>query len=344
MKKVRQVLIVVVICLFAMEILLRLSGAFKTASEKTGRGYMSSYGEVHTTWYNTHKPNDTLIPPATDFQYQFSTNSIGIRDRDYDYNNTDSVYRILVTGNSYVEGVGAPYDSTWPRLIEKDLHSRNMKVEVIDAGIAGNDIMYDYVLYRDKLSKYHPNLVIATMNNSDYVYYTFRGGMDRFHEDGMVHYLAIPWYDFFYHYSHLFRALLAVSQLPIEGAYLSKNGYKTIASQATISFAGVLDKYSKLAAKNDAKFALVIFPKASEIDLNDFLSRNSRNNFEQLSRLLAKDNIPNFNIIGSMKNKLGRKEKVDFTYAHDGHYKPFGYSVMAQLTVDSLIRSGIIKP
>ena len=343
MKKVRQVLIVVVICLFAMEILLRLSGAFKTASEKMGMGYVSSYGEVHSSWYNTHKPDDTLVPPASDFHYQFCTNNIGIRDKNYDYEKSDSIYRILVTGNSYVEGVGAPYDSTWPRLIEKELLARNLKVEVIDAGISGSDVMFDYAFYRDKLHAYHPDLVIATMNNSDYIYYAFRGGMERFHKDGTVHYLPIPRSDFFFHYSHLVRAILAIYQ-PLEGAYLSKNNYKSVANRATADFAKVIKAYHEEAAKNGAKFIFVVYPKKNDIGLSSFFIKNSLNNYAALSKILDDDSIANFNIIPAMKSKLEGQKKQDFTYPHDGHFRPNGYSIMAQLTVDSLITSGIIKP
>jgi hypothetical protein len=112
MKKMSQILTVVVICLFATELLLRLSGVFKTASEKVNHTYLSSYGQVQSTWYSTYTPDTTIFLPATDFHYPFTTNKIGIRDKDYDQNKPDSVYRIVITGNSYVEGAGAPYDST----------------------------------------------------------------------------------------------------------------------------------------------------------------------------------------------------------------------------------------
>ena len=341
METAKRILITIVICLVAIELLLRLSGVFKTSSEKSGMGYVSSYGEVHPTWYNNHKPYDTLVPPATDFHYQFCTNKLGIRDKDYSEDKPDSVFRILITGNSYVEGVGAPYDSTWPRLIEKELLSRNMRVEVIDAGIASNDIMYDYVFYRDKLRSLHANLVIATMNNSDYIYYAFRGGMERFNKDGTVHYLPIPRYDFLYHYSHLFRAILAIYQ-PLEGAYLSKNTYSAVANRATTDFAQVIKTFSDTVTKDGSGFVLIVYPKSNDIGLSSFFARNSTNNFNNLASLLSKDNISNFNIITPMKNALGSQRKENFTYQHDWHFKPSGYLIMAKLTTDSLLALPLI--
>jgi hypothetical protein len=343
MKKARQILMVIVICLLAIELLLRLSGVFKTASEKVNNKYVSSYGGVQSTWYSTYKPDTTIFLPATDFHYPFTTNKIGIRDKDYDQNKPDSVYRIVITGNSYVEGAGAPYDSTWPRLIEKELLSRNINAEVIDAGVPGSDVMYDYVFYRDVLRSYHPNLVIATMNNSDYVYYAFRGGMERFHADGTVHYLPIPWYDFLYHYSHLVRAVLAVFRLPLEGAYLSRSNYKIVASQATINFASVIKNFSDTAIGNKAKFALIIYPKPNEITLHSFFTQNIADNFAALSGLLDKDKIASFDITPAMKTRFKDRPKPEYTYPHDGHFKPGGYLIMAKLTVDSLMASGIIK-
>jgi hypothetical protein len=223
------------------------------------------------------------------------------------------------------------------------LLSRNINAEVIDAGVPGSDIMFDYVFYRDILCSYHPNLVIATMNYSDYIYYAFRGGMERFHADGTVHYLPIPWYDFLYHYSHLARAILAVFRLPLEGAYLSRSNYKIVASRATINFAGVIKNFSDTATRSKAKFTLVIYPKPNEIVLNSFFTRNIADNFAALSGLLDKNKIANFDITPAVKTSLKDRPKPEYTYPHDGHYKPAGYLLMAKLTVDSLIASGIIK-
>jgi hypothetical protein len=343
MKATKKVTLVVVACLTTVEIILRISGVFRTAEERRGKPYASSYGEVRNSWYKNHKAYYTFTPPVTDFHYPFSTNQFGLREKDYGAYPSDSVYRILITGNSYIEGMGAPYDSTWPRLLEGELRSRNLNVEVIDAGLSGNDILYDYVYYRDSLNAdYHPDLVIGTMNSSDYVYYTFRGGMERFHKDGTVHYLPAPWYDFLFHYSHFFRGILALGRFPVEGAYVSKNNYRLLTKKATSEFGKEIKNYHQQALKNNAKFVCIFYPKIQDLR-HDFFIKNSLDNFSQLSKILDSAGVSHFSLFKSFSSVVAGRPEGDYSYHDNGHYKPEGYLMMARLTADSLIASGVIK-
>lgn len=336
-------MVVIMVCIVAIELLLRLSGVFRTSEEKRGKPYNSSYGEVRPTWYSNHKAYDTLTPPTTDFHYIYYTNKYGLREKDYSTYKSDSAYRILITGNSYIEGSGAPYDSTWPRLLEKELRNRNLNVEVIDAGLAGNDILFDYVYYRDKLNAYyHPDLVIATMNSSDYLYYAFRGGMERFHADGTVHYLPVPHYDFLFQYSHLFRGLLALSGFPVKEAYLSKRQFQLLCEQATLTFAKEIKNYKHEVDRNNSKFVCIFYPKMSDVRFG-FFFKNSLHNFDELTGLLEADSIAHFSLFTPFVSQVAAQPKNHYSYPNDGHYTPKGYQLLARLTADSLIASGAIK-
>ncbi len=342
MKTAKKIVIVVIVCLLAMEVMLRISGVFKTSSEKQGKGYISNYGEIKPTWYKNHKAYDSFVPPSADFKYPYLTNKFGLREKDHSTYRPDSVYRILITGNSYVEGSGAPYDSTWPRLLEDALRSRKINAEVIDAGLAGNDILFDYVYYRDKLNDYyHPDLVIGTMNSSDYVYYTFRGGMERFYPDSTTHYLPIPWYDNLFRYSHLFRAILAISQFPIEGTMVSRSNYEHTVEQATEVFGTEINNYRNEATKNNARFVCIFYPKIQDMRYDWFL-KISIQNFNRLSQILQKDSIEHFSLFNSFTAKFSGIPEKEYSYPNNGHYRPAGYLVMAGLTADSLIASGVI--
>src|SRR3989344_7732848 len=69
----------------------------------------------------------TLIPNCTgevkmeDYSYFFHTNSLGLRDSEISIEKPDGVFRVLVVGDSYVEGWGAEDKDVWTEIAEKNL-------------------------------------------------------------------------------------------------------------------------------------------------------------------------------------------------------------------------------
>lgn len=65
-------------------------------------------------------------------------NSLGYRGRDISIRKTGDVVRIICLGGSQVLDGAQAENKNWPALLEKILRDKNINVEVINAGVAGN--------------------------------------------------------------------------------------------------------------------------------------------------------------------------------------------------------------
>lgn len=316
-------------------------GKYMLYSEINGRPYYNGYNTVNDNWYRTYLPHQKVQYQNPDFNYPIYINALGIREHEVDTAKNDSVIRILVTGDSFAEGIGAPYDSTWPRLLEKYLNQAGLNTEVIDAGVAGSDIFFAYTHYRDILKNYKPNLIIASFNSSDYVEYLQRGGMERFHTNGTTHYKQAPWYEPLYHYSRLFRALChKFGGFWITGLFVSADDYVAESPIITQAFAQTYVQFNTEAEKNGAVLIAMLHPTPFEItDSGQPIFDSNLKNLKSLQGLLKQERIPCYNLTEPLNQHFEKKELDTYCHPHDHHFKPIGYAYMAQALSDSLLRS-----
>ncbi|MBN1900928.1 SGNH/GDSL hydrolase family protein [Candidatus Sumerlaeota bacterium] len=102
---------------------------------------------------------------------QFKTNSQGLRDVERDYPKPEGAYRILLIGDSYVQGHGVEYEEMFPTVFERNLKAPAgyERCEVIKAGVGGwgpvNEL--NYLIHEGY--KYDPDMVIvAFFTGNDY--------------------------------------------------------------------------------------------------------------------------------------------------------------------------------
>lgn len=331
------------VVLFA-EVILRIQGTYKVYQEQIGNDFDTDYGKVFPTWYFTWTPSVKSIPKNKDFTYEYSINSWGFREKELDVKRSDSVVRVVITGDSFTEGVGAPYDSTWPRLLEKELLLRGIRAEVIDAARSGSDVFYDYVFYRDKLAALKPDVVIAALNLTDYQDYIFRGGMERFCKDGKTRYSQAPWYQFIYRYSHLFRAvMMKANNYPFNGIFISQDDYISGWKNTTSVMADVFARYNTNAQSNNAKFVAMLHVTPCEIMNTGYFNETNTRNLYDLDSLLHSKRVPSLNISDELLTEFGSKKAEQYTYQHDQHFKPVGYAFMAKVVARKMVKEGMLK-
>lgn len=91
-------------------------------------------------------------------------NSGGLRDYEYNKNKPGNVYRIAVLGDSYTEALQVPMNKAFWSIIERELPQcekiNGRKVEVINFGISGYGTAQELLMYRKKVKKYDPDIVI----------------------------------------------------------------------------------------------------------------------------------------------------------------------------------------
>ena len=96
-----------------------------------------------------------------DYELTYTTNSLGLRDREFAPTPTPGVMRILAVGDSWTFGLGVNLPETWPKQLERALGERGVKAEVINAGVSGySTLTYAKVLKRF-YDLYHPQLTLV---------------------------------------------------------------------------------------------------------------------------------------------------------------------------------------
>jgi len=208
--KCKKTIKYLVIILFLLETLLRITGINKSYNERTGSFYMSGFisdmpMNEENPKLHIYPPNNLLIVERKEFEYPFKFNSDGLRDKRRTLDKDSNEYRIICLGNSFTEGIGTPQDSTWPALLEQYLQNENGKsISVFNAGVSSSDPFFEFILLRDKMLAYKPDLVLVTLGYTDLEFYRFRGGFERFTYDGFKYRKPPPW-EKIYAVSHICR-------------------------------------------------------------------------------------------------------------------------------------------
>jgi lysophospholipase L1-like esterase len=277
--------------------------------------------------------NSSFIEGREEFSYIMKYNSEGLRDVEHNIQRVEKEYRIICLGNSYTEGIGTPADSTWPKLLEEKLNkSSKRRIEVFNAGISGSDPFFEFMLLKEKMLKYRPNIVLVALGSSDFNFYRFRGGFERFTRDG-YHYRKGPKWERFYALSYVFRFFLNDIFHYKHKFLLSPTDYKFDSIKADRDIENCVFRFNELAKKE--KFKLIMM----------LIDDKGGERYSFLIKKLKKENtISVINLIEYNKNneKLSKEDLEKYYWPIDGHCKPTGYELMAKGVYWNLNKMGII--
>jgi len=106
-------------------------------------------------------PNKHLIHSRRCFQGEVSINSWGMRDRERTVEKPPSAFRIAMIGDSAVEAVHVKPDEVVNIRMEKLLRDRGYNnVEVMNFAVEGIGTTQEFLLYKQKVRQFHPDLVL----------------------------------------------------------------------------------------------------------------------------------------------------------------------------------------
>ena len=197
----------VVAALAVTEIVLQWTGTTKTYMEKASGGYGSPYTPLSKTWYYNwpaDKREHRLTKP--EYSYWRPTNALGFADAEWSISAKSKQKRILALGDSFTEGDGAPFDSSYVTLLKQKLAATGDSVDLMNAGVCGSDPFENYMNFKNRLQIYKPQLIIQTLTTTDITTdIRLRGGMERFQENGTVQFKAAPWWEPLYAFSYISR-------------------------------------------------------------------------------------------------------------------------------------------
>ena len=112
----------------------------------------------------------SVVEHATDeFSYQVKINNLGFRDRDFAPGKSGAK-RILVIGDSFVYGWGVAAESSWPKVMEKELRRGGLDIEVANLGSPGAGPAEYAALAARAIPVLQPDLVVVAMLQADDLY------------------------------------------------------------------------------------------------------------------------------------------------------------------------------
>lgn len=321
-------LFMITIVLSILEITIRWTGNYKTYSENIGQNYTSYYNMKYDTWYWLNRSSDTFFIDHGDFEFKYITNSLGLREKELEWNESSSI-RVATFGDSFTEGVGATYDSTWPRALERQLLNDGYSAEVINAGVNGSDPFYAYQLLKDHIIKLDPTHVIFSCNRSDIDDYLFRSGFDRFQDDGTVVNRRAPKVETMYKNSHLVRMYLEKFR-GYDKTLIRKNNLYEKKIEAIEDINNCLDSTMKLCEMNNIKFIAIAHatPLVFCYDRVQYLDVRLFNKMQNDYTYLYLEE--------QFRNNIQKENCYDYGWKNDGHFTGKGYTLMGNLIYDEI--------
>jgi lysophospholipase L1-like esterase len=321
-----------------VEALLLFTGTTRTYSETRYGYYRSPFLYDSIDVYHIVHNQDTVKEFSPEFNHVFPVNSLGFPDREWTETKDSAVYRIVTLGDSFTQGVGAPYDSSYPAQLSKILAVQGIKAEVLNAGVSGSDPVYNYKNMQDRLLPYKPDLVIQAVSENDVLNdFSIMGGFERYTSDSCMRAPNITRTETLYALSHTMRLIM------------DKMGYNyrvpaSLKSVIPVAKRGeiletVINKYNSIAEANGFKVLVVFFPtrpesqkRQYEFDFGAYEKLNSEGNHLRVINLM-----PCYK--AAFKNAADYKT---YFWEKDGHHNAKGYALMATCIYNGIAENGLL--
>jgi hypothetical protein len=323
------------------------------------------------------EPSRQYIVRTKEFTTRFATNSLGLRDNEW--NRDAKSKRVIVLGDSFVEGVGVEVGDGVVQQLEVRLNnqSRNSaRYEVFNFGIAGYSPILEYLYLKETGIALKPDLVILCYDMTD-VQEDYGYAEDaEFDSDGVPIRVHPSWPSFggttrfprsqfktfiqenSYFYTLISDVLRNTSERRVEareGDIHSGRYAHTLDSTAEKwkKYFEVSKFYVKLIAElcrtNNTIFVLSVHPRGHQVSENEWRIGRTHEGigdgvyesaiFSSLEHFARKFGIPFLNMTKAFKGK----SRGDLYYQLDGHWTARGNSVAADTLFEFLIRNHIIS-
>ena len=214
--------------------------------------------------------NYDYVPVSNEFHYRCRYNSLGLKDRELTTDKNTNEIRVLGLGDSFMEGSGAPEDSSLMRLLENKLNAAQsaVKYTTINGGIAGSDLFFSYDLLEKCLLNYHPDVVMLNLNSTDINDVMMRGGNERYDRNGAYVGRKGPWWEYLFGSSYIAR-LVAFKVFHINWQLMTDGQLKKEEAEAVNKISKKIGEYQKLADEKHFKFLLLLQPIMPELTGTD---------------------------------------------------------------------------
>ena len=341
--KVRVLTITTLALVLVVEVVLRYGlTTYATYMEVNGSRYFSVFKPA-PSWFPGYEPG-VLMYARPEFTHRRTVNSLGLPDVEFTTDKAPQEYRVLALGDSFTEGVGAPQDSTWVKVVGRLLASRHpdRQITTLNAGVSASDPFYAYVLLREKLVPFHPDLVIVAINSTDHDDILLRGGHERFLDDGTVTYRQPPAWEWLYGLSYISRPII---HDVLGYNYIFFRGDEMLRTQevAAAQLRSVLEDFRDLCRTHAMSLFVVAHPVQHEVMRGTYASTD----YQQLMLHLASDATINFVDLLPYylhENIMTPDTASRFYWPLHYHHTTEGYQHMGEAIAHHLDEMAIVGP
>ncbi len=340
--KTKTIAFYCIVCLFPLtivallgEVYLRSTGKYQTWSELNRGKYISPY-QSRDSWYHTLSPNSRGTYSQFEFSFDRSANSLGLRGQEWTEKKPRGAKRILTLGDSFTEGMGAELKDSYPKILERDLKNEGYDVEVLNAGVAGSDPFFQYVLLRDKLIRFSPDIVLIMINNTDIDDIAIRGGLERFREDGTVAPRRQSRVEPLYEHLFLFR-FFHHEIWNSNSLFVTYKEMKLLQEQSTQKIVDAITHIQDLGKEERFDLLVIIQPLSHEFE-------RARSPMPTVARLLKEHSINVLDVTPLMIEEIGSAQSIDkFIWEKDQHFNAAGYAMLAELVSKTLLERNMLQ-
>jgi len=313
-----------------------------------------------------------LVTYLPQFGLSVSFNSAGMRDRAHSMEKGDGVFRVLVLGDSFMEALQVPFESSFPSLLERGLASRvGRRIEVVNASVSGwgTDDELKYLTTHGR--KLRPDLILVAMtlhndisDNLRERFHTMRNGalVEKPGENlSFLQYKVIQLKGFLASRSHAYQLVLRArrsrevrveaSQLNVHVVDLFREPTNARISRGLELTSLLLQQMASIAAADGSRLVLALLPLVVQLSDERFanLAEAAAGSMHGLQRERPQS------LISHMGRRLGIdvidllpafKESVhageSLYLERDGHWNEAGHRLAVSIVISELLRRGLV--
>lgn len=117
-----------------------------------------------------NQPGARYSHHSADVDVEFRINRRGLRaERDINYGKPPGLRRIVSLGDSFTLGYEVDAHQTFSSVLERELRSQGLEVEVLNAGVSGYSSAEECLYLERELLRYEPDLVLVSYFGNDLV-------------------------------------------------------------------------------------------------------------------------------------------------------------------------------
>lgn len=139
-KKKVKLAIEIILIIFITLVLIKIADYYFGLSSRIfwikGGKEEINYRQLDNILHHSLKPHSQGVLIRPEYSIKYKINGFGFRDNEFEVNKSTSVFRIVVVGDSFVEGYGVELEDTFIKVLEKKLNISKKRYEVINAGVA----------------------------------------------------------------------------------------------------------------------------------------------------------------------------------------------------------------